>query len=68
MDDTRMETLITRTTELMRDYMAKLAQLAGSEGDCRVGVVRVDREARLGDGTRLVMGASLTFTALKAAP
>jgi N-methylhydantoinase A/oxoprolinase/acetone carboxylase beta subunit len=63
LDGSRMEDLIARTTDLMSGYMRSLAKLAGSDEGCRVGVAREDREARLGDGTRLVMGASLTFTA-----
>jgi hypothetical protein len=67
MDDTRMERLVDRASDHMRGYMLSLARLAGSQGGCQVGVSRVDREARLGDGTRLVMGVQLTFTALSAA-
>ena len=63
MDDTGLERLVARTTELMGGHMLSLARLAGSETGLRVDVSRVDREARLGDGTRLIMGASLTFTA-----
>ena len=66
MDDTRMEDLIAKTTAFMSDYMLSLAKLAGSEEGCQVGVSRENREARLGDGTRLVMGASLIFTAQSA--
>ncbi|MDR2455980.1 MAG: hydantoinase/oxoprolinase family protein [Deltaproteobacteria bacterium] len=63
MDGVKMEDLISEATEAMRGYMLALAKLAGSDEECQVGVSREDREARLGDGTRFVMGASLTFTA-----
>lgn len=69
MDGARMEDLIEKATAAMKDHMLSLARLAGSEEGCEVSVARVDREARLGDGTRLIMGASLTFTAAsQAAP
>ncbi|MDR1658273.1 MAG: hypothetical protein LBT47_12095 [Deltaproteobacteria bacterium] len=63
LDDTKMETVINRATHYMNDYMASLAKLAGSQGDCQISCTRVDHEARLRDGARLIMGASLTFTA-----
>ncbi|MDL2259480.1 hydantoinase/oxoprolinase family protein [Deltaproteobacteria bacterium OttesenSCG-928-K17] len=46
----------------MDEHMRALAELAGAD-KTSVSVVREDRRAALNDGSRLEMGASLTFTA-----
>jgi hypothetical protein len=61
LDGPRLEEVISETISLMTANMNELAVLAGSKGDCLVAIDRQDREARLSDGTRMVMGASLTF-------
>ncbi|MDR1546205.1 MAG: hydantoinase/oxoprolinase family protein [Deltaproteobacteria bacterium] len=61
MDDPSLESLIGRATTFMEKYMAELAALAGADEKSPASCERVDREARLGDGARLIMGASLTF-------
>jgi N-methylhydantoinase A/oxoprolinase/acetone carboxylase beta subunit len=62
LDDLKMEVLIDRTCAFMEDHMNSLAKLAGSEEECSISFSRIDREARLADGARLIMGATLTYT------
>jgi N-methylhydantoinase A/oxoprolinase/acetone carboxylase beta subunit len=61
-DDLKMEALISRTCAFMEEHMSSLVKLAGAEEDCSVSCSRINREARLADGARLIMGATLTYT------
>jgi hypothetical protein len=61
-DDSKMEVLVERTCAFMEEHMNDLAKLAGSSHqDCAISFSRENREARLGDGTKLTMGVTMTF-------
>jgi hypothetical protein len=62
LDCNKLEQVVNRSTVLMTKYMSELAVLAGLNNESYVSVERYDREARLKDGTRMIMGTTLTFT------
>jgi N-methylhydantoinase A/oxoprolinase/acetone carboxylase beta subunit len=65
LDGVRLEALVEEAASVMDGHMRELVRLAGAEAaEARIAMVREDREARLGDGTRLIMGVGLAFTAL----
>ncbi|MDR1111369.1 MAG: hydantoinase/oxoprolinase family protein [Deltaproteobacteria bacterium] len=61
MDGLRLDEVVSRASAFMSRHMGELAALAGLAGEPLVTVERQDREARLNDGTRMVMGATLVF-------
>ncbi|MDR1295996.1 MAG: hydantoinase/oxoprolinase family protein [Deltaproteobacteria bacterium] len=61
LDGLKLEDLISDTVEVMTAHMNELARLAGAERESLVAIERTDREVRLNDGTRMVMGATLSF-------
>ncbi|MDR2387190.1 MAG: hydantoinase/oxoprolinase family protein [Deltaproteobacteria bacterium] len=61
MDANKLERAINLATLHMNKHMLELAALAGLSGQPLVSVERSDREARLNDGTRMIMGSTLTF-------
>ncbi|MDR0355525.1 MAG: hydantoinase/oxoprolinase family protein [Deltaproteobacteria bacterium] len=61
LDGQKLEEVVNKTVAHMTQYMNEMARLAGSSGDCFVVCDRTDREVRLNDGTRMVMGATLAF-------
>jgi hypothetical protein len=61
MDGNRLEKLAQETEERMGGYMLSLAKLAGASDTSEVSCHRVNRSALMRDGSRLVMGLSLTF-------
>jgi N-methylhydantoinase A/oxoprolinase/acetone carboxylase beta subunit len=66
LDGLKLEQVITLAAAHMNGHMAELAALAGMTGEPRVSMERADREARLKDGTRMIMGATLTFKVAEA--
>jgi hypothetical protein len=68
MDAGKLEQVINRATFHMDKHMKELAGLAGLSGDAYVSVERRDREARLNDGTRMIMGSTLTFKVTELPP
>jgi N-methylhydantoinase A/oxoprolinase/acetone carboxylase beta subunit len=56
------ETLVEEARRLMADHLGELIRLAGAE-KAEIGCERVDRRVVLRDGSRLFLGATLTFTA-----
>ena len=57
------EDLVKEAHRLMVDHLGGLIRLAGAE-NAEINCERVDRRVTLGDGSRLFLGAALTFTAL----
>jgi N-methylhydantoinase A/oxoprolinase/acetone carboxylase beta subunit len=68
LDANKLEQVVSRATNHMNKHMKELAAMAGLSGDSLVSVERVDREARLNDGTRMIMGSTLTFRVTEATP
>jgi hypothetical protein len=66
MDANKLERAVNLATMHMNKYMKELAALAGLSGESVVTVDRQDREARLNDGTRMIMGSTLIFTVTEA--
>lgn len=65
-DGETVEELAALAEDYMRDHMKSLAGLAGAER-IKISVSRTDRRVTLGDGSKLDLGATLTFTAASSA-
>jgi len=61
-DGDTVEELITAAETYMQDHMRSLAGLAGADR-IKISVARADRRVMLNDGSKLDLGATLTFTA-----
>ncbi len=61
-DGEDLDQLVVKAESHMNQYMRSLARLAGEER-VKISVTREDRRVTLGDGSKLHLGASLTFTA-----
>ncbi|MDR1677887.1 MAG: hydantoinase/oxoprolinase family protein [Deltaproteobacteria bacterium] len=68
LDGPKLDQTINRANNYMIKHMTELADLAGSEGNSFVTMERQDREARLNDGTRMIMGSTLIFRVTEASP
>ncbi|MDR2725478.1 MAG: hypothetical protein LBC90_05340, partial [Candidatus Adiutrix sp.] len=62
LDSPDPETLVRQARRLMADHLGELIRLAGAE-NAEIECERVDRRVTLRDGSRLFLGATLTFTA-----
>jgi len=56
------ETLVEEARRLMTEHLGELIRLAGAE-NAEIDCERADRRVTLRDGSRLFLGATLTFTA-----
>jgi hypothetical protein len=61
LDGMKLEEVVSQASQSMTAHMNELARLAGSGSECLVSIDRENREARLNDGTRMLMGTVLTF-------
>ncbi|MDR0622587.1 MAG: hydantoinase/oxoprolinase family protein [Deltaproteobacteria bacterium] len=67
MDANKLERIVNLAAIHMEKHMKELAAMAGLSGQARVSMERQDRDARLNDGTRMIMGSTLTFRVNEAA-
>jgi hypothetical protein len=63
LESTDPEDLVKEAHRLMADHLGGLIRLAGAD-NAEINCERVDRRVTLCDGSRLFLGAALTFTAL----